>query len=524
MKTSKTDPLRVSELPLAGGVLGMTFCPGKRDTGMDGTIWHRSLCQDLEVIADWGASHVVSIMQHDEFELLGVKGLGEEVRARGMAWHHLPVLDQSVPSRERFPLLWSNLTKTLQAELVAGRKVLLHCRGGLGRTGLVAALLMMDLGRSAHEAIAEVRAVRSLRAIETREQEEYIKHYKPYLSHASLLGGAIGDSLGADIEFKDLAQIRSLFPRSVDQLSKDQGAAPGWFTDDTQMTLFTAEGVVQYHVRNILNGHASCANVVHEALQRWLITQSGTCASEENPVLGLLGEPRLWYQASPGMTCLGALCTNEQLGAVASNSSKGRGTIMRVAPIALGLPDELVPECAISTSALTHGHPVGQLAASAWAQLLAAVAAGHDLGQAAYQIAREMISHTPEASAVGWIMRSALEASRDGNPETVEQLGRGWVAEEALAIALYACLSAEDFEHGLRIAVTHSGDSNSTGAVAGNMLGLLYPDQVFSHAWASQVGGRDIIAKLAADLPAAQYWAPEIAAGQLITHSAAELS
>lgn len=519
MKTSTTDPLRVDELPLAGGVLGMTLCPGKRDTGMDGTIWNRDLSQDLEVIAAWGASHVVSIMQHDEFELLGVKGLGTEVRARGMVWHHLPVPDQSVPSRERFPLIWSNLTKTLQAELAAGRKVLFHCRGGLGRTGLIAALLLMDLGRSAHEAIAEVRAVRSPRAIETREQEEYVKRYKPYLSHASLLGGAIGDSLGADIEFNDLAQIRSLFPGGVDQLSKNQGPAPGWFTDDTQMTLFTGEGVIQYQALRTLNGHARCAEIVHQALQRWLVTQSGKRASEENPAIGLLGEPRLWYQAAPGMTCLGALESNKWLGSVAGNSSKGCGTIMRVAPIALGLPDELVSECAISTSAVTHGHPVGQLAASAWAQLLAKVAAGHDLAGAAQQIARQMINHTPEAAEVGWIMRSALEATRDGSPETVERLGGGWVAEEALAIALYACLSAEGFEHGLRVAVTHSGDSDSTGAIAGNMLGLLYPDQVFAHVWASQVGGRDIIAKLAVDLPVAQYWTPDTAASQLLEHS-----
>jgi ADP-ribosyl-[dinitrogen reductase] hydrolase len=115
-------------------------------------------------------------------------------------------------------------------------------------------------------------------------------------------------------------------------------------------------------------------------------------------------------------------------------------------------------------------------------------------------------------------MRAAMEAKRDGCPETLEKLGAGWIAEEALAIALYACLCAEDVEHGLRIAVTHSGDSDSIGAIAGNILGLLYPNQVFSHPWAGQVGGRDIIAKLAVDLPLAQYWTPEIAASQLLGH------
>jgi ADP-ribosylglycohydrolase len=191
---------------------------------------------------------------------------------------------------------------------------------------------------------------------------------------------------------------------------------------------------------------------------------------------------------------------------------------MRVAPIALGLPDELVYEHAVSTSALTHGHPVGQLAAAAWAMLIARVAAGHALGAAATQIAAQMISSSTEAAEVGRSMRAALDAKPDGSPATVETLGGGWTAEEALAIALYACLCAADFEHGLRVAVTHSGDSDSTGAIAGNMLGLQFPDQVFSHPWAAQVGGRDMIAKLAVDLPLAQYWTPAVAADRLLRH------
>ena len=75
----------------------------------------------------------------------------------------------------------------------------------------------------------------------------------------------------------------------------------------------------------------------------------------------------------------------------------------------------------------------------------------------------------------------------------METLGGGWVAEEALSIALYACLTGEGFEGALRIAVTHSGDSDSTGAIAGNMLGLLYPKQVFRHRWTAQVECRGIV-------------------------------
>lgn len=519
MKTSKTDPLHVNELRVGQGILGLTFCPGKQDTGMDGTNWRRDLDTDLQAIAAWGASRVVSIIQHDELEILGVPQIGSKVLERGMQWHHLPVPDQSIPNQDRFPPLWANLTKILQSELSAGKKVLLHCRGGLGRTGLVAALLLMDLGSCARDAIAAVRAARSPRAIETREQEKYVREYKPYLSHASLLGGAIGDSLGADIEFMNLVEIRAAFPDGVNRLSRDQVSKPGWFTDDTQMTLFTAEGVVQYHALRSLNGYASCPQVVHQALLRWLATQGEQPMLHATASAGLISESRIWYQAAPGMTCLQALRSNQLIGSPANNTSKGCGAIMRVAPIALALPDELISDCALSTSALTHGHPVGQLAAVAWARLLAKVATGHDLSGTAHGIASQMVSHSPEAAEVGWAMRAAMQAKRDGSPEAVEKLGAGWVAEEALAIGLYACLCAEDFEHGLRIAVTHSGDSDSTGAIAGNMLGLLYPHQVFSHPWAGQVGGRDIIAKLAVDLPLAQYWTPEIAASQLLGHA-----
>jgi ADP-ribosylglycohydrolase len=94
----------------------------------------------------------------------------------------------------------------------------------------------------------------------------------------------------------------------------------------------------------------------------------------------------------------------------------------------------------------------------------------------------------------------ALSARRDGAPETVESLGGGWIAEEALSIAIYACLCARGFEHGLTMAVTHSGDSDSTGAIAGNALGLMFPDQVRSHRWARHVECADLIAQISNDL------------------------
>ena len=512
-KTSFNSPIRIAGIQVGSGTIGMTFCPGKHDIGSDGVLWARDPRVDLDAIVQWGASSIVSIMERDEFTALNVPDLGSLVLARGMAWHHLPVADQSVPSGN-FMHAWSSLSKSLQRRLAAGEKIVLHCRGGLGRTGLIAALLLIDLGWGADAAIKLIRETRSARAIETKEQEEYVRRYLPYLSHASLLGGAIGDSLGADIEFSRIAEIRQIFPDGPDRLARTHAVHENWFTDDTQMTLFTAEGLIRAQVCRHQNGTMPTARIVHHALLRWFATQGGSPAHDIDHDTGLITQRDLWHQAAPGRTCLSALEAPRDLGAPAANDSKGCGTIMRVAPVALAFPADDVQFVAMSTSALTHGHPVAQLAAAAWAELLSAALHKHDVGSAAWEIVRRYSGSSRESDAVAWAMRDALTAPRDGRVETVEALGGGWVAEEALAIALYAALAGKDFEDGLRIAVTHSGDSDSTGAIAGNLLGLLYPRQVFEHRWAQEVGGRDIIAKLAVDLPMARWWSSDEAARQ----------
>lgn len=232
--------------------------------------------------------------------------------------------------------------------------------------------------------------------------------------HACLLGGALGDALGADIEFMSLAQIRHRHPRGFEELPWHDGVH-GAITDDTQ------------------------------------------------------------------------------IGDLARNQSKGCGTIMRVAPLAFMERDQ-IKSMAMETSALTHGHRTGQEAAAAWALILADLACGAEIDAAA---ARQIGAFGPETNRA---IRRALQAPRDGAAETVETLGGGWVAEEALSIALYACLCARDLVHGLTIAVMHSGDSDSTGAIAGNALGLIFPDETLDHPWAQQVECADVIGKISADL------------------------
>lgn len=500
VRTSHTHPLRIDALPLANGHLGITFCPGKKSDSVYGAAWDRDLDLDLDAIKVWGASAVLTLLEDHEFEMLSVTNLGDALKTRGIEWFQFAIRDVDVPTPEAMEQ-WRAVSPKLHQIMEHGGRVVVHCRGGLGRAGTIAALMLVERGRSAHEAINDIRSVRP-GAIETSEQASWLinharHHDLPGIRlHASLIGGAIGDSLGADIEFLSLEQIRRRFPEGITDLPPHQGLR-GAITDDTQMTLFTAEGIIRAYVRGALKGICHPPSVVHHALLRWLRTQGGTPRVETDDV-GLIADRRLWARRAPGLTCMSALEQSARFGDSAQNDSKGCGTIMRVAPVALMVSRDRVQSIALETSAVTHGHPTGQIAAAAWAEMLADVSMGADLEESATQIA-ETYAHMKDGNETVVAIRNALKAPRDGSAETVESLGGGWVAEEALAIALYACLAGKSFDESLQIAVLHGGDSDSTGAIAGNMLGLLDPSAALKHPWASVIEGADIITRLVRD-------------------------
>jgi ADP-ribosylglycohydrolase len=495
-RTSETHPLFVKGIAVGPGTIGVTLCPGKRGNSVMGAPWARDLETDLRAIRDWGAHHVLTLTEAPEMEMLGVSGLGAAVSNHGMTWHHLPIRDLGAPDADA-RADWARLSPELHRALDAGKRILVHCRGGLGRAGTMAALLLIERGDSAEQAMARVREARP-GAIETVAQERFLKDRaaledpRATALRACLFGCAIGDSLGAEIEFWPLSRIRARFPEAVDTLLPHDGRK-GAITDDTQMTLFTAEGLIRAVMRDIGKGICYAPGVVHHALLRWLVTQ-GERPVMETCATGLVAETRLHHRRAPGMTCLSALRASRNFGDLAQNDSKGCGTIMRVAPVAFSPLGTDVARLARETSALTHGHTTGQEAAVAWAQILAAVLDGDDLEHAAGKAAEGVGTETALA------IKAACAAPRDGRPETVATLGEGWVAEEALAIALYACLCARDPETGWRIAVTHSGDSDSTGAIAGALLGILHSAEVMSHRWRSEIECADIIDRLARDL------------------------
>ena len=172
-RTSQSHPLRIASLDtLVGGRIGMTFCPGKHDpVAMTGP-WDRDLASDLEVIAGWGARALVTLMETHELVHLGVADIGAATESRGITWYHLPIRDVSIPGPD-FEHAWQTVGKALRQELKDGNRIVVHCRGGLGRTGVIAARLLIELGEAPDKALQRVRAARP-GAVETPEQEGYV--------------------------------------------------------------------------------------------------------------------------------------------------------------------------------------------------------------------------------------------------------------------------------------------------------------------------------------------------------------
>lgn len=309
-----------------------------------------------------------------------------------------------------------------------------------------------------------------------------------------LLGGAIGDALGAPVEFWSLGQIRErLGPAGVTGYIE----ATGRITDDTQMTMFTAEGLIRAHVRWLGRGICHPPSVVWRAYRRWLATQEPTGEELDG---WLVRQEVLHAVRAPGNTCLSAL-RGGRMGSPGDrvNDSKGCGGVMRVAPVGLMAHDPFGLGCDVA--ALTHGHPSGFLAAGAFALMIGAVYRGASVDDALTKAEAALERHE-ESEEVLAALRAARRAAAEApaSPETVETLGEGWVAEEALAIAVYCALAARDFRSGVLLAVNHSGDSDSTGSMTGNLLGALWGAEALPEEWLAPLEAREEITALADDL------------------------
>jgi len=256
--------------------------------------------------------------------------------------------------------------------------------------------------------------------------------------------------------------------------------------------------------------------VVHNAYKRWLATQKGALGENQPDLMDgwLITIPELYACRAPGNSCLSAL-QRAELGTIREpiNNSKGCGGVMRIAPVGLYEED---PEKAFKSgcdiAALTHGHPSGYLASGMLAAIICFVLQDRSLdrsiGDAMY-ILRTYDDHQEVLQIIEKAM--LLSMAEEPSLSHIEDLGAGWVAEEALAISLYCALCArDDFEKAVITAVNHGGDSDSTGAITGNILGAVYGRKIIPAKWQDTLELCDVIEKLATDLfirfEDSEYW------------------
>ncbi len=326
-----------------------------------------------------------------------------------------------------------------------------------------------------------------------------------------LIGGAAGDALGYAVEFSDEKSIfRRFGGKGITEYELRDGIAQ--ISDDTQMTLFTAAGLLLAETRGKLRGvMGEYYRYILRCYYDWLKTQRQNYPYKgEDRFSWLLNVPELFHTRAPGSTCLSALASGS-VGTTEKpiNHSKGCGGIMRVAPIGLYFEDVgFAADEGANAAALTHGHELGYIPAYALAHIISTVSHSDDtslydaaLGmRAAVSRRYDGTKHLKELLV---LIDRALELSRTeiNDVEAIHMLGQGWVAEETLAIALYCALKySDDFDKALIAAVNHNGDSDSTGAVTGNILGAYLGLGAIPEKYLEHLELREVILEVADDL------------------------
>jgi ADP-ribosyl-[dinitrogen reductase] hydrolase len=337
-----------------------------------------------------------------------------------------------------------------------------------------------------------------------------------------LLGGAVGDALGAPVEFLDLDEIvRAYGEQGIRDYAPAYGKL-GAITDDTQMTLFTAEAMLSAHVAAALQGQElDFFRAAAGSYARWLMTQENSrlVSSGSAKVSWLLQQKRLFTRRAPGTTCLSALQASRGKVTRAMNDSKGCGGVMRMAPVGLyfahTLSREPSPNRFLSKifaagnelASITHGHPSGCLSAGAFAVMVSLLLVGSSIADAIHAAKEELRQHSSHKETLAAIEKAECFAKfRPRERGALRELGKGFVAEEALAMGIYCALGAKDFEDGIVLAVNHSGDSDSTGSITGNLLGAAAGLEAIPDRWLAPLELRAAIESLADDLAAFPEW------------------
>lgn len=354
----------------------------------------------------------------------------------------------------------------------------------------------------------------------------------------SLIGGAVGDALGYAVEFSSLNAIRKMYGENgiVNYELNSNGIAE--FSDDTQMSLFTAEGLLNDFVGKEVLTDAYYG--IKSAYLNWYCTQTET--RHPLPNSWIAGIKTLWFRRAPGITCMGAL-EALSMGRSSQNDSKGCGGVMRVAPIGIffashndmPLPDgwdfyEMLVTAASNAAFITHGHTASSYAAGLTAFVVCRCVL-YD-GMVDKNTFRgyvesgliEIYEHVPLDTC--WLdfkklinKAMSLAESEVSDTEAIRELGEGWVADEAIAIAIFSVMRHIDsFEDCIVCAVNHDGDSDSTGAIAGNIIGAILGYGAISKKYLTNLELHDVLLSVADDLGG--FSSPEQLKERYVNHQA----
>lgn len=355
---------------------------------------------------------------------------------------------------------------------------------------------------------------------EVQRVMERIKETEVHLDsiRGGLFGGAVGDALGYPVEFMSWGEIQKRYGKGgIREYKLDKNKNLALISDDTQMTMFTACGILYGQTRGALRGIAgSISDYVSMAYSDWLATQDEN-ATSNFPVSWILTRKELYDLRAPGNTCLSALSSGLQgTTSLRINNSKGCGGVMRIAPLGLTCPEwhgqqlEMLDKEGAEIAAITHGHPLGFIPAAFLTHVIHEAAFSKDKGSGLRRIVLEALDMTEriyererDYDVFDALVRDAIEyAGNDkSDVENIHTLGGGWVAEEAVAIAIYCSVRYENaFSKGIIAAVNHSGDSDSTGAITGNILGAWLGYRNIKDKWKHSLELSDVILELADDL------------------------
>ena len=503
-----TKPLNQSYKILENGMLFAGEYPGDK--------YGEKAMEKLKRMHHFGIRHFIDLTEEGELKPYS------HLLPEDTTYTRFPIKDCSVPnSVDDVQELLLRINELQKKE----GYVYIHCWGGVGRTGTIVACYLSqnweepELNHTLEvlrRNFSEMPKSAYRKTPETKEQIDFIeqfinsnKAYKedkakrvPDSIRGCLMAGAAGDALGYEVEFMSRRSILSRFGENgITKFALDRNGK-ALISDDTQMTLFTANGLLMGLTRGYMRGiGAPLETYVDGAYLDWYYTQTGKKKElliNDWHYTWLRDLPEMAQLRAPGNTCMDA-CERLFRGEKVVNNSKGCGGIMRVAPMALldagyASRDENIysieelAEAGGEIAEVTHKHPLGFLPASLLTVLLYKI-----VPMSPKQVREEIDSIVADTvNILDRIYKSKYDADKRylkeltmkavqlahtdiADADAIRQLGEGWVAEETWAIALYCAIRHIDsVEDAIIASVNHDGDSDSTGSVCGNIMGAIY--------------------------------------------------